>query len=538
MSGFRRNSPPVPLSFEQLECRVALAGDVSAALSAAGDLTLKGDRFENFVLVFIRPGNGGSPDQLVVQGDTSPSGAATTVGGQAEKAFDMPVAGLHSISANFGKALTGPNDTRGALGTDAILATGLTLSGDLSIKGQGAGGVVLLGLDVRGKTTLSFSGAGLLASGTATALEIGSAFIIANSRLGLGPAAAPDSTPHKDVIISDGARGGFIYAGGVTAGRDLNIVTKSGLDQVIVGKEIDFTGLADALGFPISQTAVTTPTLVQGNLKIDTGSSDDFITVVKVEVRGGTTVKSGPANDDVIIGDTHNTGKITTLHGPTTIDMGSGDPATAPFGDWLVMAGSLTNSQTAAATTTCDASLTLTSKSGNDSFGLFGAGVKGNLSLTSGAGHDHVDAINFAVLGAASFKTGDGDDTVLLDIFSTFAGSSVIGQALSIDAGKGFDYVAIDHVQFAVAITLKAGADNDTVVFKGGVSIPAGLAHTLDGGAGIHDELDETVFGGSADSNFEDFGIALAPFYDEIFAEVENDFGNVLDDMGITWPPV
>src|SRR5688572_9497604 len=179
----RRHTPT--LHFEQLEDRFALAGNVLAALSASGDLSLRGDSSINDISL--------STDALgrvVIEG-TAGSNTTITLNGQTNTHAILDLSGilggtLRNVSINSGSAITAAGSQEridlGLSGADRITLDGLNISGKLSISGSGAGVVTLGESTVGGKTDIRF-GAGVSGIEAAKRLKTGGKITLSGGTL-------------------------------------------------------------------------------------------------------------------------------------------------------------------------------------------------------------------------------------------------------------------------------------------------------------------------------------------------------------------
>src|SRR5262245_52851102 len=125
------------LQVEHLESRIALAADVFATLSSAGNLVISGDTTVNDISLFT-DGSG----NLMIQGN---NGSEIAVNGQtsSEATLPIPVGGLRNVTINLGTAVTNLADPRGQAVADVVRIDGLDITGRLSIRGSQAGVVII-----------------------------------------------------------------------------------------------------------------------------------------------------------------------------------------------------------------------------------------------------------------------------------------------------------------------------------------------------------------------------------------------------------
>lgn len=439
------------LRFESLEDRVALAGDVTAAMSASGDLLIKGDVSENHIAIFS-DGAG----HIVVQGsDNTNIKANGNVGAQAT--FDANA--LRNVTINMGNAKTVQGDVRGKFGADVVSITGIDLDGKLSIFGAHGGVVTVDGTSVKGSTSINFGNGVSSINGSAAVGSVVSLGATTANNLGVGGRAT------TDVTVDTGGSNDEISIAANAVGRNLNVRAHAGNDAISLGG-------AGTLN-------------VGGKLSVDAGAGDDTVVGANLDVTGKTSVEAGAGLDTVTLGSAQ-ANVNTTFHSNADVQLGGGTQ------DSLIVQGTMSSltlpaagvSAAASANTTFAGNLSVTGGAGADAIGFNGAVVDGNLNVNAGAGADAVLAANLAVLGNASVSAGAGDDIVAMSAVAA-AFQTLVNGSTSIDLGAGVDTLSLAGTVLNGNVKLNGSAGADTMglalsTLNGNVAINGGAnANTL-----------------------------------------------------------
>ena len=443
------------LQFEQLEDRFALAGNVLAALSASGDLSLRGDSSINDISL--------STDALgrvVIEG-TAGSNTTVTLNGQTNTHAILDLSGilggsLRNVSINSGTALTVPGSQEhidlGLSGADRIAVDGLNITGKLSISGSGAGVVTLADSTVGGKTDIRF-GTGVSSLDAATQLKIGSVIHLAGSTLGVSGAA------RSDVNVVTSSTRDTVSIDLVIAGRDVNISTGADADTISLG-----------LGASVT---------VGGRLNVNAGLGDDVVSLDGLDVAGRTSLDVGSGNDSL-----------------TVVAAANGNAAgLATFGGDFSASLGLGNNQFDLAAIAVTGKVKIAGGAGADVVNIGGATGSATLgsdvSVNLGAGSNQFALANAAATGKVTVSSGSGADVVTLGDVDGVAATN-FGGDLTLQLGSGANRVTLANIEVAgkTRLDLGSGADLVTIGNANGTAFAIfnGDAN-INLGAGVHDVL-------------------------------------------------
>jgi hypothetical protein len=533
------------LQIEHLEPRWALAGNVSVAGSGL-DLKINGDNLENSISIEAQE-IAGVPHWVITGLEDDFTGEPTTINGEEDPvAVPVPAGGFRNVTINMKKALTPEDDERGKFGFDAVQMdlSALTVNGNLKISGSNAGLVNIEDLTVRGNTTISFKNG---VQDDFFGLVLGSGISIGFSDFGL-PAVQGGKV--KDLKITTGNESDEVEIVSSTVGGKLTVDTKKGDDAVDIGSE-------EGIRFP--EDAVDgdeTPTTVQGTkVTIKTGAGGDSITLQGVDFFGKTDIQSGSENDFVSAG----TFGQAQFGGDVSINLGAGDPAPDGIGgpaddhegDSLAILGTRNDDFNGFNSSAfVDGSLKIKSGAGDDCIGLLGVVVTGDLKIdNTGAGDDFVGAADLVVEGKTTVKTGAGDDIVAIGLRDGAGnplpdpgeGNFLAGD-VAIDTGAGDDLVAAQGTTFLQKVKVTLGAGDDTVAeIENNFTLGADVALVGSrGGAGVDALLSEDLGLSLQELNalqFETDQGNETQIFEDIFARVEECFGDILASFGIELNP-
>jgi hypothetical protein len=255
---------------EGLEDRVALAGDVSAALE--GSL-------------------------LVVRGDDQANELAVTQ----NSAGDVIVQGLNGTTVNGLASLTLPNpqlnsaDVRMEGGDDQLTVTELGTTTDLNIDlgtGDDSASVVA---NVGGNLTIKGEAGNdsVLVRETAVGLDL-------NVEMGTGTASVDvqNSTVAENTTLITDVLNDTVVADNLQMGGDLNVETKEGSDDVQVSRITakSFTSVTDEGTDIVAAIDVT----VSQDVNVETGTNDDRVTLTHVAAGNSVKVNTDTGDDYVV----------------------------------------------------------------------------------------------------------------------------------------------------------------------------------------------------------------------------------------------
>jgi large repetitive protein len=513
------------LGVEALEDRVVPAGNVTAALSSTGLLSITGDDADNvFTLqvtgadVTLTPDastqiNGkaaGTPVTLtgaartlkasLKEGDDSIAivntadfvltrGAAFDLG-EGNNTLDLSTTGRIGLGSLAVKAGDG-NDTvtvRGGLGDGSTIATGATFdlgAGAVNlVLGDDAGGFGELSIPGRGGVRVTGSTGGTVTAKSLTVARSFKTAIGATSQTTFTNCTLGGLSQTGDSITSNlystavtgnmtAAASGFaeVFGYGLAVTGDVRVSSSGHVAGLVA-----FDGGLSARNAAVSADywaifgSMTGPVTLTGNLTISSPSQIAVLlnTAAPSEVHGNVTVNGGWQQDSFNVSPTFK------ADGNVVLNLGEGDN--------VVTIG--------AATATTD--------------------IGGNLVLQSGAGNDAITLQRVAVTGLTSITTGAGNDTLTIDNGSAFTGTFLA------DTGSGNDIISIAQsagapapVTFTGKATILAGAGNDTLQL-GRPEASGGDANSQ----ALFVAAGSKVDGGSGNSTFDDeagqfSGIAL-----------------------------
>ena len=541
-----RNRRPrrAALQFENLEPRWALAGNVTAALSGARDLKITGDNLENAISIEVQFPNG-VPHWVITGLEDDFNELETTINGNENAvAIPVPAGGFRNVTIDMKKALTqeDPEDeARGKFGVDAVQMdiTALIVRGDLKITGSNGGVVSIEDLTVDGKTTISFKNG---VSDEFLGLAIGSDIDIGFSSLGL---AVSGGKAH-DLSITTGNDNDTVQIVTTNVGGKLTVDTKGGEDDVAIGSE-------EGIRFPEDVIdGNEAPTTADAKATIKTGAGEDSLRLHGVDFTAKTDIQTGAQNDTVVAG----TFGDVQFGADVSINLGQGNPASEEeehAGDSLAILGTRNDDGFPSSSALIDGKLSIKSGAGDDCVGLLGVVVTGDLKVDStGAGDDFVGAADLAVVGKTTVKTGAGDDIVAIGLRDALgnpipdppSGNSLHGD-VTIDTGAGDDLVAAQGTFFDAKVKVTLGAGNDIAAeTENEFTIAGGAEFALAatrGGAGFDtlfsEKLADLSLGELNALQFESNQGNEQQIFDDIFARVEECFGDVLADFGIDLNP-
>ena len=534
-----------PLSLEALEARHAPAGFIRAGL-ANGVLTLTGDDFANTVTlqvttgpagstILLTPGAGTTVDDVndpfapVVGAAVPLAGPLTTItadlkGGDdsfsIDGTSDFTLSGLLTVRlgdgdnilslGTSGRLTVGGLAVRAGDGTDTVTVAGGgglasqvtgTATFDYGIGDSvttltevnfpGPAGVRLADARVAGTSTLTATNVVVARGVRADVGGAGAELNFVGSTLGglaarsnvvaatldsskvLGPVALRGRFTAQveavagvvevgDVSLAAGVFAGLLTGGSAFTAADVTVAglqaqVQSGAIPPAVGGTFTATDVTVRGGAIASFDADGAAATVTGNLTVAgaVNGKAAFATTGPSEVRGDFRVTGGWFGDRVVTNAQFRVGRDVVLNlgdGPNQVAIGDGT-ATVPVG--------------------------------------------GRLSITTGRGDDQVALGNVEVAGAVAIRTGAGGDGLGVEFGSKFNG------AFLADLGAGGDAITVAKdttataaVRFFGPATFLGGAGSDRLILgldpgAGGTAntraeFTAGLAHKLDGGAGIN----------------------------------------------------
>jgi len=436
------------LSFQQLEARLPLAGDVT--IVQQGDLvTITGDRAANGLEI-----QKNALGTLRITGTIagSPQSPTTLVldGQRTDQTFLFDVQRV--------RIALGRGDDRVILGSQGVAGlprTGLTaLEVDL---GDGNNTFDAKGLDVAGAVAQVRSGRNTDAIFLQQATFGGS--------LSFSTGDGTDTVRVRDDVEILGQLSLDTGNGGGSVTLSDNLALRQGF-RCITGTGDENIQLRDGV-------------LIQGDVTVDLGrGNDDFTMADGVGVTGRLSVFGRAGNDRVFFN------RTIAILGETLIDTGSGD-------DLLEVEGSVT--------VTANATVQL-GGGRNDQFIGESASLRvdGNLVVRKEGGTGRVFSGDENVVGPPHFVVG-GD--LVVEVGSAFVAISAdigrdllvrggvnltlfrgdVGRNATITGGRRRDQVAFDHVVVVGAIRVETGGDEDYVFFET-VSVGGGTTVSLGGG--------------------------------------------------------
>jgi large repetitive protein len=481
-SSRRPESKPVRrrrLAVEALEGRAVPAGNVTAALSSTGLLSITGDDADNVFTLEVTEGNvtltpdastqingqaAGTPVTLtgaarnlkanLKEGNDSVAihntadfvltGSAAFDLGEGTNALDLSTTGRIGLGALAVKAGDGDDTVtvRGGLGDGSTIAAGATFdlgAGAVNlVLGDDAGGFGELSVQGRGGVRVAGSTGGTV---TAKALTVARSFktsIGATSQTTFTNCTLGRLSQTGDVINSN--LNSTTVTGSVTAtGRGFALVYGNGLTvtgDVRVSSPEHVAGLAAYNGGLSARNATVTagywaifggdsgPVTLTGNLTVSSPSQTGVLLNMQSpsEVKGNITLNGGWQQDSFSVSPMFKADRNVVLN------MGDGDN--------VVTIGAATAPTP----------------------------IGGNLVIQSAAGNDAIALERVAVTGLTSITTGAGNDTLTIDNGSTFTGTFVA------DTGSGNDIISIAQsvgaaapVTFTGNAVILAGAGYDTL---------------------------------------------------------------------------
>jgi hypothetical protein len=303
------------LSFQSLEERTLMAGDVGAAVSN-GTLTLTGDSNANDVQVVQLIGT----DGRLVAGDFIVIGKnGTTINGFSSRSFGN-VTNMNVTLGNPGSRNTG-NDDHFTLGADTtdLKATTLTLAGALVVDmGDGNNQVDLQGVKIGGETVVN-TGKDLdvvlvrgtfLRSLTVNTGNSGDTFQTLNTTVANNLNIQMGTDVSNDVVDLSNTIVGF----------DLNIQTgdssNDGIGDTVLLDHLNVThDLSVVTGSGTDNVSITNSNL-HDKVFMDLGAGNDSLSISNVGITDAVTINLGAGDDTVRLS--------TVSGGPTTIDGGTG----------------------------------------------------------------------------------------------------------------------------------------------------------------------------------------------------------------------
>jgi uncharacterized protein YxjI len=393
----------------------------------------------------IRNGNGGSSTTFNTS-SLQLDGAFSLTNGSG---FDNVVIGTSSAPSSVNvKNVTIANGHGGA-SVGIIAANGTTISGNLAV----TNGV--------GNDTFQVTGASFTVTGTVT-MKNGSGDSVTNLEAG-------DNTVNGNLSITnldgfDAAR--FGASSGTSKLTLKNVSVRNGVG----GSRTEFvpTTSANISGQVVISNGAGTDEFkttggsftVAGRLSISNGSGDSTTALEAAanSVGGSLSITNTDGNDEFRnFNDVTSTCTKVTF-GAVNIKNGVGDSDVGIYGD---------NSSSLAR-------LSVTSGGGKDRVGVAAVNIAGNATVNVGSGN--MDQESLVVLGAIP-----GTATAATDVVSIVGNLFVVGAdrkmhvglnrlsvsgTTAITTGNGVDLVEIMDSSFAKAVTVKTGANNDTVFIE------------------------------------------------------------------------
>lgn len=355
----RRRRSPTTLGLQELEPRLALAGDVNVSFRG-GTVTLQGDNQANNIWIYQDAGN------TVIMPPPFEIGGATRIRfGGAILGAPLVIEGVHTINA----------DMRG--GDDVLMIDG-DVADPLSLRAVSVnGGSGLNTLELRNLTVarnLTVHGGN------------GSDFI-----------RVEEATVGSNVRVHAGSGENRVAIESVEAFGVLEVLTGAGGDAVQL---LDIEGNAaitvnTGAGDDQLEARTPAPDFVRGrSLAVHLGAGNDDARIDRLTITGGVTVTSGAGNDELGIG-------TATIGGRLRVDAGDGTNAVL-----LVTAFAMEGME-------------INTGRGVDSVVLLNSSTFGALRIRTGGDQDAV-RLATVTAGAIDLDVGAGDDVVeLVDV--TFA---------------------------------------------------------------------------------------------------------------------
>jgi len=387
--------------FEFLEQREMLAGDVKAAVSAGGILTLTGDFQDNSIVVTQVSPNRFSVQPLAFNGATSVNGSNST--------FITPV----------GKTITGVTINMDG-GNDRVVLKNMSILGDLKIQldgGKASGqtdSLTMQNVSVDGATTvnsgngndsITISNCSFDVGGSGTDLKI-------STGTGRDTVRIQGSKFTNDLKVGTGGENDTVIISGVQVGHNATVTTAGGNAQISFthssvgqsGKKSTDTLLLDAEDG--ANATIQVADINANFLTVDTGTGKSKVTIDRVTVQKDMNFEAvGSSPGDPNSGD--DSLKITNsgFGGDLIIDTGAGD----------------------------------------DSVTLDNVSVTGGLYLFTQDGSDKV-SINRLGAGLAKIDLFSENDSMLIC-------NSIIAD-LTANGGSGTDSLTLSHNVFGSIATL------------------------------------------------------------------------------------
>ncbi len=415
-------SPAEPL-FEPLEQRLFLSGDVTAAVSGAGNLVITGDAAANAIT--IDQGGLGSGQFRI--GATY---GATTINGAAGPAVFSGVTG--TVVMDFDD------------GADFVEVDGAALPGHLVIDG-GLNGCTI---SLINSATVAGSAAIHAASGTlylhmSSMAEIAghlkavstngtSMILLSGAQIG-GNVKVLSGSAMDYFLLTDATIGGSaaVYAGGGTNLLQLNnaavmgnLLVKNGDgDQVVRFLNSGFVGNhVKVVNGDGDHTLHINDGGCLGNLAVVNGSGDHTITVENCSVIDGTIgIRNGTGNHQILLDDTAVNGSVVVKNwgGNCTTDIKAGTGILGHF----FLAGLAGNTATTFDGSAIGGSVVIRmGGNGNNSLTLDTTPIMGNLNVVYGGGDDIVACIGGSVNGSVKYNGGNGYNCLVM-----YGGATVDG---------------------------------------------------------------------------------------------------------------
>jgi len=431
------------LDIESLEHRLALAGNVAAAISG-NTLTITGDDFDNIVNIT----QVGAMLHVEGVGGTLIQGAA-----------------FQDFALNGGRLNL---DLRG--GADVVtLGDGLL---DISVSslsintGAGADSVSIQGLNVTGNANVN--------------INLG-----ANTEADSDLLTVLDSAWAGNVSVRTGGGSDIVVLGNALTDvnfRGLSLDTGAEAD-VVTATRVNLTGTGSSsinLGANAELDAdILTLTTVDiaGALSIRTGDGDDLVTTDNVTVDRNLSVDLGAG------GDTLNAQTSLTVHGSTSLRLGDGD-----------------NTVNVSGTVAWDRGLSVRGGDGIDDVDINAVvTTSGNVSVSLYDGNDllNIDG-TFTTDRSVTVNTSDGIDDISID--------GLTGVRLSVTAGSEDNAVALSNVPVSSSLSLYGGTSVDDISLNTVNAASTYLALNggndivnVNGLADLAARTRLTIFGGSGD---------------------------------------
>jgi hypothetical protein len=273
----------------------------------------------------------------------------------------------------------------------------------------------------------------------------------------------------NEILITDSAAGYLVNglsSTHVNGGASFAVDTGGNFADITVR-----TGNGDDL-VQLGVAPPAAPTLTGQAIRVDTGNGNDTVDLAATIANVSLSVTTGNGNDTVQ-SPFYRVGPLDffTLIGDFSIDTGNGDdlvqlPATTDLDFFSYVAGNLI----------------INTGNGNDAIATEGAEVGGAIQIDSGNGADSLSLINSYFDGMA-LTTGSGDDTLLIvggfNVAISFDSDALNSGAFDvlIDTGDGNDVVDTHAISFGgffgenlPLTTFRLGNGNDTLRIDAGES--------------------------------------------------------------------